>query len=103
MSRPFLVLAIFAVSACSGGGGAPDTVASATTPVTLYHASGRIAAQGHYLTGTTTRTGAWTEHFDVEDAPVRYERTYTAGVWDESQPWREWNVDGSLREDADDR
>jgi hypothetical protein len=95
-------------SACGGGGGGgggggTTAAPSGTTPVTLYHPSGRIAAQGFYTTGTTTRVGTWAEYFDLDGSPKQWDRSYANGVWNESVAWREFNADGSTRDDWTDR
>ena len=89
------------ICAC-GGGGDGGSAPSAGTPVTLYYPSGRIAAQGFYADGTTTRTGAWTEYFDQAGSPKQWNRSYAAGVWDQAAAWREFNADGSTRDDRGD-
>ncbi len=94
-------------SACGGGGGGGGggtTAPSGTTAVTLYYSpSGRIAAQGFYTTGTTTKVGTWTEYFDQDGSPKQWDRSYNNGVWNESAAWREYNADGSTRDDWTDR
>lgn len=93
----FIVLLVFV--GCGGGGGGSDGVA---TTVTLTYPSGRIMAQGSYLAGTTTRSGEWREYFDVAGSPLQWRRTYVAGAWDTAKDWREWNADGSIRNDVGD-
>lgn len=95
------------ISACGGGGGgdagAAVTPPSGATPVTLYHPSGRIAAQGWYAAGTTTRVGAWNEFFDQNNSPKQWDRSYANGSWNQAVAWREFNADGSTRNDWTDR
>jgi hypothetical protein len=79
-----------------------DNSTSTTEPVTLTHPSGRVMAVGHYEPGTTTKTGEWKEYFDQTGSPQQWRRHYSAGVWDKSKDWREWNADQSIRNDASD-
>jgi hypothetical protein len=74
----------------------------AGTPVILAYPDGRIMATGSHEPGTAIRTGEWLEYFDAE-APPQWRRSHTAGRWDQDQDWREWNADGSIRNDAGDR
>jgi hypothetical protein len=100
-STAALCLAILLLAAgCSGGGGDGSSSGGA---VTLTYPSGRIMATGHYEPGTTIRTGEWREYFDQDGSPQQWRRSYTAGAWDRSRDWREWNADASVRNDASDR
>jgi hypothetical protein len=97
-----LLIATVAIAAliagCGGdGGGGPDT------SVTLSYPSGRIMAVGAYEPGTTTRTGVWKEYFDQAGSPQQWRKTYIGGIWDKTRDWREWNADGSVRNDITDR
>lgn len=98
---------VLLLSACGGGGGGDAGTAvtppTGATPVTLYHPSGRIAAQGFYTTGTTTRVGVWNEFFDQNGSPKQWDRSYANGSWDQAVAWREFNADGSTRNDWSDR
>lgn len=87
------------LASCGGGGGG----GSSSNTVTLTYPSGRIMAQGAYEPGTTTRTGVWTEYFDESGSPQQWKKTYVAGTWDQTKDWREWNPDGSIRNDWTDR
>ena len=99
---------VLLLAGCGGGGGggsdAGPTVTgpTTTTTVTLYHQSGRMAATGTVLAGTTIKTGVWSEYFDVEGSPRQWQRSYTQDTWDTAKDWREWNADGSVRNDASD-
>lgn len=98
------IILVVLLAACGGGGGDGGAAAPAgATPVTLYHPSGRIAAQGFHLTGTTTRVGAWEEFFDQPGSPRQWRRRYADGAWDRASAWREFNADGSTRNDWTDR
>lgn len=104
----FLILLVLTItgavllSGCGGGGGGgADSSSSAT--VTLTYPSGRVMAVGQYEPGTTTRTGQWKEYFDQPGSPQQWKRSYTSGTWDKAKDWREWNADGSIRNDASDR
>jgi hypothetical protein len=96
-----IVIALLLAS-CGGGGGGGGGGSSSTT-VTLTWPSGRIMAQGAYEPGTTTRTGVWTEYFDENGSPQQWKKTFVAGTWDQTKDWREWNTDGSIRNDWTDR
>ena len=101
--RSFLLLAVTIVTAlslasCGGGGGGGGS----SSTVTLTYPSGRIMAKGAYEPGTTTRTGVWTEYFDQNGSPQQWRKTYVGGTWDQAKDWREWNADGSIRNDVSD-
>lgn len=99
-----VVLLTFLLSACGEGGGDVAAAASSgATPVTLYHPNGRIAAQGFYAAGTTTRVGVWSEYFDQGGSPKQWDRGYANGTWNQATAWREFNSDGSTRTDWTDR
>lgn len=89
------------LAACGGGGGGGGS--GSDTTVTLTYPSGRIMAVGEYAPGTTMRTGVWTEYFDQNDSPQQWRKTYVNGSWDQTKDWREWNADGSIRNDVSDR
>jgi hypothetical protein len=93
---------IIVLASCGGGGGGGDTSTPTSNAVTLTYPSGRIMAVGEYEPGTTTKTGAWKEYFDQEGSPQQWQRSYSAGTWDRSKDWREWNSDASIRNDASD-
>lgn len=86
------------LAACGGGGGGGST----SNTVTLTYPSGRVMAVGEYEPGTTTRTGEWKEYFDQNGSPQQWRKTYVSGSWDQTKDWREWNADGSIRNDASD-
>jgi len=88
------------LAACGGGGGGGDSTSSNT--VTLTYPSGRIMAVGEYEPGTTTRTGVWKEYFDENGSPQQWRKKYVTGSWDQTKDWREWNADGSIRNDVTD-
>jgi hypothetical protein len=91
-----VVLGLFLAS-CGGGGGS-----GSNNSVTLTYPSGRIMAVGEYEPGTVTRTGEWKEYFDQNGSPQQWVRTYVSGTWDQTKDWREWNADGSIRNDLSD-
>jgi hypothetical protein len=93
-----VVLGLLLAACGGGGGGGGDSKDS----VTLTYPSGRIMAQGDYAPGTTTRTGVWKEYFDQDGSPQQWRRTYVDGTWDHARDWREWNADGSIRNDGAD-
>ena len=82
-----------------GGGGSTGTPAITTTPVTLTFSDGRTEAVGFYAAGTTTKTGHWTMYFDDPSGQKQWEGDYINDVVVGTQPWREWNLDGSIRFD----
>jgi hypothetical protein len=92
---------LLALAGCGGGGGGDGGDSSAST-VTLTYPSGRVMAVGQYEPGTTIRTGEWREYFDQAGSPQQWRRKYIAGTWDQTRDWREWNPDGSTRNDATD-
>ena len=96
------VLAAVLMAGCGGGGGGGSDSGSSGT-VTLTYPSGRIMAVGQYEPGTTTRTGEWKEYFDQDGSPQQWRKTYVSGLWDQAKDWREWNADGSIRNDVSDR
>lgn len=103
-ARPLTLLAttvVFALLlvACGGGGGGGG---GSGNNVTLTYPSGRIMAVGEYAPGTTTRTGIWKEYFDQAGSPQQWRKTYVGGSWDQTKDWREWNADGSIRNDVTD-
>ena len=98
-----ILLIIGCLSACGGGDDGEATAEASTTPVTLSYPNGRLMAVGQFTTGTTTRVGIWQEYFDAPASPQQWRRTYVADTWDQSQDWREWNDDLSIRNDAGDR
>ncbi len=93
-----LLVVLLVCTSCGGGGGDSGT----STTVTLTYPSGRVMATGQYEPGTTTRSGEWQEYFDQDGSPQQWRRTYTAGTWDQTRDWREWNADASIRNDASD-
>jgi hypothetical protein len=100
----FCLAILLLAGGCSGGSGdGGGSSSSSSGAVTLTYSSGRIMATGHYEPESTTRTGEWCEYFDVDGSPQQWRRTFNAGAWDHSQDWREWNIDGSVRNDASDR
>lgn len=92
---------------CNGETGLSVTLGTATSdyvsPLIERHPSGRMSASGQVLPGTTTRVGRWTMWYDDEHGTKRWEGDYVNGVIDQTKPWREWNIDGSIRADAQDR
>ena len=92
---------ILLLAGCGGGGGGGSAGASAlvTTPVTLTFSDGRTEAVGFYAAGTTTKTGHWTMYFDDPSGQKQWEGDYSNGAVDSAKPWREWNLDSSIRFD----
>jgi hypothetical protein len=104
LKRP-LTMSVLLLSLVLGGcgGGSDDGGSQANGTVTLTYPSGRVMAVGQYLPGTTTRTGEWMEYFDQAGSPPQWRRSFTDNAWDQAKDWREWNADGSVRNDAGDR
>jgi hypothetical protein len=100
---PIAAILVLLLASCGGGGGDGAAPPAGATPVTLYHPSGRIAAQGFFAPGTTTRVGTWREFFDLAGSPRQWDRSYAGGAWDRAAAWREFNADGSTRNDWTDR
>lgn len=99
-STTILIAVLLALAGCGSGGGGGDS--NGTSTVTLTYPSGRIMAVGTYAQGTTTRTGEWHEYFDQDGSPQQWRRSYAEGKWDQVKDWREWNADGSIRNDVGD-
>lgn len=99
---PALILAT-ALAGCGGGGDAAAAPPTGSRTVTFYHASGRIAETGAIDNASGQRTGEWTAFHDADGSPRLFVGTYVAGAIDRARPWREWNADGSIRADGDDR
>lgn len=100
-----LLSMIMLLSSCGDDGGTIAAQVTTTEPVetvTLHHPSGRVQASGAVIVGTDRRTGVWTTYFDDESGQRQWEGTYRDGVVDRSQPWQEWNRDGSVRFTSDD-
>lgn len=93
----------FLLAACGGsgtsGGNKDGNDGTNGVATTTYYPSGRIAATGLSVPGTATKLGEWQEYFDAADSPPQFIKTYAAGSWDKNQRWREWNQDGSIRDD----
>jgi hypothetical protein len=94
------VMLSLVLAACGSGGDGGG--GSTNNTVTLTYPSGRVMAVGEYLPGTTTRTGEWKEYYDLNGSPQEWRRNYVNGSWDQIKDWREWNADGSIRNDASD-
>ncbi len=105
---PLVLVPLLLATACGGGGGGGGSsagtvpAAPATTEVTTYYTSGRLATSGRVITGTSTRHGGWIERFDVDGNPLRWQGSYANGAVDAGKPWTEWNADGSVRIDGSD-
>lgn len=95
-----VLLVSLALVGCGGSGGGGS---QGSGTVTLTYPSGRVMAVGKYVPGTTTRTGEWLEYFDQPGSPPQWRRSFTDNTWDQVKDWREWNADGSVRNDAGDR
>lgn len=100
-SVTILIAVLLALAGCGGGGGGGGASSGPAT-VTLTYPSGRIMAVGTYAPGTTTRSGEWQEYFDEAGSPQQWRRSYVDGTWDPVKDWREWNADGSIRNDVGD-
>ena len=101
-SLPASLLVVLLLAGCGGGGGGGGGASGtgiASSPVTLTFPNGRISAVGAYVTGTTTRTGHWTMYFDDPSGQKQWEGDYSNGAIDGGKPWREWNLDSSIRFD----
>lgn len=99
--RLVVLLVPLVLGGCGGGSDGGSNQSSGT--VTLTYPSGRVMAVGQYQAGTTVRTGEWVEYFDQAGSPPQWRRSYSDNAWDRNKDWREWNADGSVRNDAGDR
>ncbi len=97
---------VILLAACGGGSSASSTnAATGSTALRLVeerHANGQLAAQGTVLDvgGRAVRQGRWRTWF--ENGRLRWEGDYRRDVIDNTRPWREWNADGSVRDDSGD-
>jgi len=106
--RPaLLALAVVLIAGCGGGSSAGSTSSASAGPLRMVeqrHANGQLAAQGTVLDesgGGSLRHGQWQTWFD--HGQLRWKGDYRRGAIAADQPWREWNADGSVRDDAGDR
>lgn len=101
---PALLAMVGALAGCGGGASAaPETDAAAGMRVVEQrYASGQLAAQGTVLDegSTALRQGRWRTWF--ENGQLRWEGEYRRDAVDTARPWREWNADGSVRDDSGD-
>ena len=105
MARCCAFLAFVILLAGCGGGSSAGPAADATAglrPVEERHANGQLAAKGTVLdeAGVSRRHGSWrTWHVNGQ---LHWAGEYRHDAVDQARPWREWNADGSIRDDADD-
>lgn len=100
-----LVAFVILLAGCGGGSSAGPTPVDATAglrPVEERHPNGQLAAKGTVLDegGVVRRHGVWRTWFD--SGQVRWEGDYRRDAVDQARPWREWNADGSIRDDSGD-
>lgn len=99
----FFISTIF-LSGCGCGGDSGAAAAPvSTTSVTIYYDSGRIKESGPVLISTGERTGIWQSFHDLDGSPKQFTGRYVSNKLDATQPWQEWNADGSVRADSTDR
>lgn len=77
----------------TGSEGSSPQVATITYTSGTVFATGPVDDQGR-------RQGEWNIHF--EDGAVWWEAHYVDDVFDPTQPWTEYNADGSVRFDSSD-
>lgn len=103
----FILLPFLLLTACGSGGGSGGSSGGGEVPaiqtVTRYYTSGRVQETGTIVTASNRRTGTWTAYHDVDGSPLRFTGDYADDHLDATKPWREWNVDGSVRVDSSDR
>jgi len=101
--------AVVLLCSCGGGGGftgfppAPASIAGPSLrAVEEFHGNGLLASQGTVLdeNGRALRHGRWRSWF--ANGQARWDGTYQRDGIAADQPWREWNEDGSIRDDAAD-
>ena len=114
---PILGLLLVLVASCGGGGGgggsSPDPApGSGRMQVTSYWdapANTAIKETGEVALNTSgaptdRKEGRWEFTFAPASGGGRQATlVYVQGVWDRTQQWREWNADGSIRNDWQDR
>jgi hypothetical protein len=99
---------------CGGDGTYDDTTTQPASPLVervYYYPNGRVQERGAVKAGTEVREGEWWSYFDdywatpyggINQKP-KWRRYYSNGTWVESEPWREWNADLSVRDDYTDK
>src|SRR4051812_48326831 len=104
--RLSLALILIATAGCGGGGGRsvqsePPIPPSSLVLIERYYDNGRPKERGYVDSSTQQRYGAWQYWFD--NGQLRWDGNYEADAIDGSLPWREYNRDGSVRQDWQDR
>ncbi len=106
MNRVFILSAVLIlVVGCGGGSAKPSTAATPDAglrQVEEFHPNGQLAAKGTVLDegSLARRHGRWRTWFD--NGQMRWEGDYRRDAVDQGQHWREWNADGSIRDDSSD-
>ena len=108
MLRLTLALAVLVlIAGCGGGSSAGQASSSASAGAGLreveeHHPNGRLAAKGTVMDegSLALRHGAWQTWHD--NGQIRWEGEYRRDAIAQDRHWREWNADGSIRDDASD-
>jgi hypothetical protein len=104
---------IASFTGCGGGGGYDDTTVLAEPTLVervSYYPNGMIIEKGLVQTGTDIQEGEWWSYYNEASATQwgginqkpKWRRWFKTGVWVQDEPWREWNQDGSIRDDYTD-
>jgi hypothetical protein len=98
---------VLLLAGCGGGSSAgaaatPAVSDAGTRVLETRHPNGQLATQGTVVDqgGAAQRHGAWRTWFD--NGQLRWEGSYRNGQVASDRPWREWNPDGSVRDDSGD-
>ena len=92
-----LVVLIVLLSACGGGGSVGATAVPVTPALvasTVHYPTGELLGQGQ-VDASGQREGAWT--YWHTNGVVSWTASFKDDVFDEIQPWTEFNADGSIR------
>ena len=106
MLRLTLGLAVLVLLAGCGGGSSAGKASSSAgaglRQVEEHHPNGRLAAKGTVIDegSLALRHGTWKTWHD--NGQIRWEGEYRRDAIDQDKHWREWNADGSIRDDASD-
>lgn len=97
-----------------GGDGTYDDTTTQPAPVLVqqvkYWPDGMVQESGTVQQGTDIKEGEWWAFYDESATTASkgiYQRPenrkyFNAGTWVQTEPWRLWNKDGSIRDDYTD-
>lgn len=103
---------IAAFAGCGGGSYDDTTIPPASTLVKqeINYPDGLVQETGAVQTGTSIREGEWWGYYDASSSTPtngiyqkpQWRKWFRQGQWIQTEPWREWNQDGSIRDDYTD-